>query len=196
MEAKNIDQQVQTDLASFNNDWYDPGAGTLKRVGWFLVNAFFIINPLNPSSGIRTGLLRMFGAKIGKGVVIKPGVNIKYPWFLEVGDHVWIGENAWIDNLAPVVIEDDVCLSQGAMLLTGNHDYKKPSFDLIVGGIHLEKGVWIGAKSLVGPGVRCYSHSILSISSATSRDLEAYTIYRGNPAQPVKKRIMTEEVGS
>jgi acetyltransferase-like isoleucine patch superfamily enzyme len=61
-------------------------------------------------------------------VNIKPSVNIKYPWLLEVGDHVWIGEEVWIDNLAKVRIGSNVCISQGAMLLTGNHDFTKSTF--------------------------------------------------------------------
>ncbi|MDZ7624210.1 MAG: hypothetical protein U5J96_07185 [Ignavibacteriaceae bacterium] len=83
--------------------------------------------------------LRFFGAKVGKGVIIKPCVNIKYPWFLEIGDNVWIGEEVWIDNLGKVKIGNNVCLSQGALLLCGNHNYKKETFDLIVGDITLLK---------------------------------------------------------
>jgi putative colanic acid biosynthesis acetyltransferase WcaF len=128
-------------------------------------------------------LLKLFGAKIGKGVVIRTNVNIKQPWCLEFGDFVWIGEEVWIDNLVMVYIRDNVCISQGAMLLTGNHNYSKSSFDLITGEIILENGVWIGAKSIVGPGVKCSSHSILAVGSATFNNLDAYSIYQGNPAQ-------------
>ena len=127
---------------------------------------------------------------MGKGVVIKPCVNIKYPWNLTLGNHVWIGELVWIDNVAKVNIEDNCCVSQGAMLLCGNHDYKKSSFDLLVGDIHLEEGVWIGAQAIVGPGVTCKSHAVLAVKSVASHDLEAYTIYRGNPAVEVRKRTI------
>ena len=92
----------------------------------------FFINPLNPSSGLKKFILKLFGAKIGRGVVIKPGVNIKYPWKLFIGDYSWIGEKVWIDNLANVVIGRSVCISQGAMLLTGNHNYAAKEFDLMV----------------------------------------------------------------
>ena len=124
--------------------------------------------------------------QIGKGVVIKPSVNIKYPWKLIVGDHVWIGENVWIDNLAEVFISDNVCISQGAMLLTGNHNYKLSTFDLIIGTITLEDGVWIGAKSVVCPGVKCASHSVLTVGSIATKNLEPYIIYQGNPAIKIK----------
>ncbi|MBL8993234.1 MAG: colanic acid biosynthesis acetyltransferase WcaF, partial [Spirochaetia bacterium] len=98
------------------------------------------------------------------------------------------GENVWIDNLAPVVMENHVCLSQGAYLLTGSHNYKRKHFDLITKGIHLESGVWIGAKSIVGPGVRCGSHSVLALGSVATRDLKPFTIYQGNPAKKKRSR--------
>lgn len=157
---------------------------------WYLVNILFFKSSLNPFSILKVFFLSLFGAKVGKGVVIKPGVNIKYPWFLEIGDHCWIGEQVWIDNLTNVVIQSNVCLSQGAMLLTGNHNYKKESFDLMIGRITLEEGVWIGAKSVVCPGVTCRSHAVLAVGSVATQNLEAYTIYQGNPAQAVRRRVI------
>jgi len=180
----------KTDLSSFNNNWYNPG-NSVKRGLWFFFNAAFLLNPMNPFSGVRKTVLRMFGAKIGKNVNIKPSVNIKYPWLLTVGNNVWIGENVWIDNLGKVSIGDNCCLSQGAFLLCGNHDYKKTGFDLIVKDIILEEGVWIGAKSTVCPGVTCKSHAVLSVNSVAVSDLEAYSVYQGNPAE----KIRTREIG-
>ncbi|MFN1835376.1 WcaF family extracellular polysaccharide biosynthesis acetyltransferase [Balneola sp. MJW-20] len=182
---------MTTDLSSYNNDWYNPGS-PVKRLCWYFVNVFFFKNTLNPSSSLKVLLLKLFGAKVGRGVMIKPGVNIKYPWMLKIGDHSWVGENVWIDNLAEVSIGSNVCISQGALLLSGNHDYKKTSFDLITKPIVIENGVWIGAKAVVCPGVRCHSHSVLSVQSVATRDLEEYQVYRGNPAQPVRKRMISE----
>jgi putative colanic acid biosynthesis acetyltransferase WcaF len=130
----------------------------------------------------------MFGARIGKGVVIKQCVRIKYPWLLEVGDYSWIGECVWIENHAKVKIGNNACISQGAMLLCGNHDYKKTAFDLVTGPITLEDGVWIGAKATVCPGVICSSHAVLSVGSVASKNLDPYGIYRGNPAIKVRER--------
>jgi len=181
----------KTDLSKYDKSWYQPG-GKLKTTLWYFVNVLFFLNPLNPISGLKVKLLRLFGAKIGNGVVIKPGVNIKYPWKLEIGNHAWIGEKVWIDNLGLVKIGNNVCISQGAMLLCGNHNYKKSTFDLIVKGIVLEDGVWIGAQSVVCPGVVCKSHSILAVSSVANKDLEAYTVYQGNPAVKSRERIKDE----
>ncbi len=186
---------MKTDLSKYNNSWYQPGS-KLKILLWYLTNVFFFQNSLNPSSGIKVALLKLFGAKIGTGVVIKPGVNIKYPWMLEIGDHCWIGEKVWIDNLGQVSIGNNVCVSQGTMLLCGNHNYKKPTFDLIVKDIILEDGVWIGAQSVVCPGVVCKSHSILTVNSVANTDLEAYSINQGNPAVKVRIRTMDEIAAS
>lgn len=182
---------AQTNLGKFKNDWYKPGASRLKMVIWYYTNMFFFTSRWFPDMGVKVFLLRLFGAKVGSGVVIKPSVNIKYPWRLVIGDNVWIGEDVWIDNLDEVVIGNNVCISQGALILCGNHNYKKTTFDLIVGEITLEDGVWIGAKSVVCSGVVCKSHSILTVGSIATRNLDAYTIYQGNPAKPVRMRQLS-----
>ena len=182
----------QVSNEQYNNDWFkrEIGASRFKQFIWYFTNVLFFINPLNPGSGIKKALLRLFGAKIGKGVVLKPSINIKYPWKLSIGDFSWIGEKVWIDNLGQVDIGKNVCISQGAMLLTGNHDYKKQGFDLMVGKIILEDGVWIGAESLVCPGVVCATHAVLAAKSVATQDLSAYQIYQGNPAHIVKERVI------
>ncbi len=183
-------EQNSVELSDFNNRWYDPGGGAVKRMLWYFVNIVFFQNPFNPINGLKVFLLRVFGADIGSGVVIKPAVNIKYPWMLTIKSHVWIGEKVWIDNLAPVTLGNNVCLSQGSMLLTGSHNYKTKAFDLMVKEIVLEDGVWIGAKALVCPGVRCQSHSILAAQSVATQDLEAWSVYQGNPATFKRKRVV------
>jgi len=182
----------QVDYSKYNNDWYkkEIGAGALKQACWYFVNALFLMNPFFPLSSVKKGLLKAFGAKMGKGVVLKPRVSVKYPWKLTIGDYCWIGENVWIDNLTQVTLGNNVCLSQGAMLLTGNHDYSKTTFDLMVREIHLEDGVWIGAKALVCPGITCKTHAVLAAMSVANRDLEAYSIYQGNPAVFIKERVI------
>lgn len=179
----------KTDLASFNNDWYKPGGTLFKRAFWYMINKWFFASVF-PFYGPKRFLLRLFGAKVGKNVVIKPRVNIKYPWHLQVGDNVWIGELVWIDNLAKVTLHQNTCISQGAMLLCGNHNYKKSSFDLIVLPITIEEGAWVGAQAVVCPGVKIGSHSLLTVGSIATKSLEPFGIYQGNPAQKIKERII------
>lgn len=178
----------KTDLSSFNNSWYKPGAGKLKQMLWYFANLLFVKNRWVPVSDLKALVLKAFGAKIGKGVNIKPGVNIKYPWRLTIGNNVWLGEGVWIDNLGNVVIEDNVCISQGAFLLCGNHNYKKSTFDLIVGDITLKQGCWVGAKSVVCPGVTVGANAILVVGSVATKDLDVNVIYQGNPAIKVRER--------
>ena len=182
--------QATTNLSVYDNPDYSPGASSAKQLLWYIINALFFINPLNPLSGLKVRLLRLFGAKTGNGVVIKPGVNIKYPWRLTIGDHCWIGEKVWIDNLVDVRLGNHVCLSQGALLLTGSHNYKKSTFNLITKPITIQNGVWIGALATVTGGCICGSHSVLAAGSVANQSLEPYTIYQGNPAIAKRKRTI------
>lgn len=177
-------------LDKFDNSWYQPGRGIVVRILWYLVNVLIMQNHLNPFSHLKVFALRMFGAQIGKGVVMKPGIRIKYPWNLRVGDYTWIGENVWLDSLAPITLESHVCISQGAYLCTGNHDWKDTAFGLMIKPIVIENGAWIGARAMVMPGVTIASHSVITAGSVISRDTEPYGIYSGNPAQRVRERTL------
>lgn len=181
---------MKTDLSAYNNAPYHPGGNAVKRLVWFYINALFFKTSLLPFSRIKCMVLRWFGAAVGKGVVIKPGVNIKYPWHLVIGNHCWIGEGVWIDNLVRVTLGSHVCLSQGALLLTGNHNYSKPGFDLITGTITLADGAWIGARATVCPGTVVHSHAVLTAGSIATSALAAYGIHQGNPATLIRKRVI------
>ena len=168
---------MKVELATYNNNGFKPG-GAIKRIIWYYVNLIFFTSGLFPFYALKVFLLKLFGAKIGTGVIIKPSINIKYPWFLAIGNHVWIGEKVWIDNLAQVTIEDNVCISQGAMLLTGSHDYKSASFNLVVKEIKLENGVWICAKAIVCAGVTCYAQSIITAGSVVTEIVKQIAFIR------------------
>lgn len=103
---------TQVRLAAFDGNDFNKGAGFLKTILWYFVNAMIVRASWNPFMGVKIKLLRMFGAKIGKGLVIKNNVIIKSPWNLVVGDDCWLGENCWIDNLDKVFIGSNVCISR------------------------------------------------------------------------------------
>jgi putative colanic acid biosynthesis acetyltransferase WcaF len=172
---------------NFNKSGFDIGAHFMKVWSWYLIDTLFFKSGIIPFSNILVLILRLYGAEIGKDVRIKPGIRITYPWKLCVGDCSWLA-TCYIDNLEHVVIGKNVCISQEAMLLTGNHNYKSSSFDLIARAILIEDGAWIGARALVCPGVVAASHSVLTAGSIATCNMERYMIYQGNPAVAIRKR--------
>jgi putative colanic acid biosynthesis acetyltransferase WcaF len=154
----------------------------LWQAVWFLLGCPLLKSGVIPFSGFRVWLLRLFGATVGEGVVIKPGVRVKNPWRLFVGNDCWIGEDCWIDNIGDVIINDDVCVSQGAYLCTGNHDWSDTSFGLIVKPIRLERGSWVGARALIAPGVSLGQCAVAAAGSVVQKNVPAFEIHSGNPA--------------
>jgi putative colanic acid biosynthesis acetyltransferase WcaF len=180
-----------TVLSRFTNAWYDPGRSLPVRLLWMVVSACFFLTWIPWPNGLKRALLRAFGARVGAGVVVKPRVNVKYPWKLEVGDHTWIGEAVWIDSLAMVRVGANACLSQGVLVETGNHDWSKPTFDLILGEVTVEEGAWAAARSTLLPGSRLASHAVLGAGGVLAGDTEPYGIYVGTPAKRVKERVIS-----
>ena len=183
------DKPILPDLKEYQATGFSRGAPAALEVLWIFCQ-WILLSSWVPGSYHRRILLKLFGAKIGRGVNIKPGVRIKFPWRLTLGDHSWIGENTWIDNLAPVEIGANTCISQGTYLCTGSHDWTSPTFDLIVKPITIQDGAWVAAKSTVGPGVTIGEGAVLGLGSTTSKDLEPWSIYSGSPAAYVKKRVI------
>ncbi len=141
-----------------------------------------------PGTCWRKLILRIFGAEIGKGGKIKTNIKISEPWNLSIGDHCWIGENVWIDNLALVKIGNRVCISQGVYICTGNHNYKKELFNLILEKILIEDDCWIAAKSIIAPGSTLKRGSVSTLGSVISGILQEDGIYKGNPAKLLKSK--------
>ncbi|QQR86276.1 MAG: colanic acid biosynthesis acetyltransferase WcaF [Flavobacteriales bacterium] len=185
-------ERRSVDLSRFDNSDFSIGAGAVKYTLWYFTNALFFLNPLFPFRTPKPWLLRLFGAKVGKGVVIHPRVNIKFPWKLTIGDHCWIGQAAWLDNIDKLTLEDHVVISQGAMIIIGSHDYKKVDYPTMSKPVVLERGCWVGAGAMVLLGVRMKTHSVLAACSVATTDLEPYMIYRGNPAKPARERVISE----
>ena len=177
-------------LRQYDNSWYHPGGSLLKRIAWFFVGQPIVRSAWLPSSSLRVCLLRAFGATIGERVVIKPSVEVKYPWHLAIGDDCWIGEHVWIDNLTKVRIASNVCVSQGAYFCTGNHDWSDESFGLRIAPIQLDEGSWAGAKCVLTPGATLGRGAIASAGSVIIGTVPEFQIYAGNPAKFVKVRRM------
>jgi putative colanic acid biosynthesis acetyltransferase WcaF len=169
-------------LARYDNSWYRTGGSVPRRAAWLFLGLPILRCGWITSSSLRVRLLRLFGAHIGEGVVIKPSVEVKYPWHLWVGDHCWIGEHVWIDNLVSVRVESNCCLSQGAYLCTGNHDWSDPHFGLKLAPIHLGEGAWAGAKCILLPGTILGRGAVAAAGSVVSGSIPDLEVYSGNPA--------------
>lgn len=179
-------------LSKFNNDEFNRGRSRLVETCWRVVEGM-LFNSWLPGSGWRVQLLRLFGASVGSGAVIKPHVRIKFPWKLKIGDHSWIGEDVWIDNLAMVSIGSNCCISQGAYLCTGSHRWNRETFDLVTKPIVINDQCWIGAKSRVAPGVVVEMGAVLVMGSTAVCNLQSMGIFQGNPAKLVKVRSLDTE---
>ena len=174
------------DLSRYDNRDFDRGAPRWKEALWIGVRCVFFQNPWPWPSRLRVALLRVFGARVGRGVTIKSGVNISFPWRLQIGDHVWIGEEVSILSLAEVLIESNVCVSQQAYLCTGSHDYRHIAFPLITRPITIRTGSWVAARSFVGPGVEIGADTVVGAASAVLASVPESCLVRGNPAQVVR----------
>lgn len=181
----------KVDLKKYDNQWFVTDF-KVKIALWLVFSRLFFRTRFPVPMFIKIYILKSFGADIGKGVVIKPSVNIKYPWNLIVGDNSWIGEDVWIDNLVLVSIGNNCCLSQGCYILTGNHDFTSPKFDLKVKEVNIHDESWVGAKGVVCPGVVLQRGSILTVGSIATRTMLEYGIYQGNPAVKVKDRVILD----
>lgn len=174
-------------LEGYTTGAFERGAPRWKEALWMIVRCLFFQTPWPWPSALRVALLRVFGAKVGSGVVIRSHVNVTFPWRLTVGDHVWLGEEVVVLSLAPVTIESHVCVSQRAFLCTGSHDFRSQMFELIVKPITVRERSWIAAQVFIGPGVEIGAGSMVAAGSIVTRDVEPKSLVSGNPAQLVKR---------
>jgi putative colanic acid biosynthesis acetyltransferase WcaF len=176
------------DLSLPDNAELIRGAPLWLEAAWYFIGLPLLRSHIITSSAFRRWLLRLFGAKIGPGVYIKPGLRVKFPWYLEVGDYTWLGEDVWIDNLAQVTIEPHCCISQGAYLCTGNHNWSTVNMRLFRQPIICRRGSWVGAKSVICPNVIVGAGSIVSAGSVVNKSIPEMEVHGGNPARFMHRR--------
>ncbi len=166
----------------------DRGRPWIVEVAWHVLKCTLFLTPLPIPSALKRTILRCFGAHVGRGVVLKPRVNILFPWKLSIGDHTWIGEEAFILNFEPVKIGAQCCISQRAFLCTGNHDYREPDMPYRNLPITIEDGAWVGAQTFIAPGVSIGAEAVITAGSVVTRDQPARMVCGGNPCAALKPR--------
>jgi putative colanic acid biosynthesis acetyltransferase WcaF len=155
---------------------------------WWIVQSLFFHTSPQFMYGWRRFLLRSFGARIGKGVLIRPSVKVTYPWKLGIGDWSWVGDQVTLYTLGEISIGENACISQHAYLCTGSHDYSRPTFDLYAVPIHVEAEVWVAANVFIGPGVTVGRGAVIGASSVVLKDVPAGMMCAGNPLQFLRPR--------
>ena len=155
---------------------------------WRIVHGtFFRLSP-QFMYGWRRLLLRLFGAKIGKNVLIRPTVKILYPWKLTIGDWSWIGDNVTLYNMADINIGENCVISQKSYVCTSSHDHTKSSFDIFAKSIDIKDKVWVASDVFIAPGVTIGTGTVVGFRSTVNQDLPPKMICYGNPAKPIKLR--------
>ena len=168
-------------------DWH-PGAPLPVQILWFCLGAPLLSCRWFPGSAWRVALLRLFGASIGSACRLKPGLRVKFPWRLQVGQSCWLAEDAWLDNLAPILLGDRVCISQGTYLCTGNHDFRSPGFELLLAPISIGSDAWIAARAVLAPGTHIGTGTVVAMVAVVRGTIPDGVIVRGNPAVMVGRR--------
>lgn len=173
---------VYQDLSTFKIDGRARGRSPVLVQIWWLTQSLFFHTSPQSTYGWRRWLLRLFGAKIGKNVILRPTVSVTYPWKLEIGDFSWIGDNVDLYNLDTIRIGRNAVVSQGCYLCTGSHDYTDTAFTLVTSPIIVEDEAWIASQSFVAPGVRIGRASIVGARSLVLSDTPPAMIVFGQPA--------------
>lgn len=167
--------RTDRDLAAFTGAGYDKGRPVVTQALWIVTSSLLFERIWCPS-GLRPVILRLFGAKIGKRVLIRGGVRIHWPWKLTIGDDVWIGVDAWLLNLESITIESNVCISQAAMLCTGSHQASDPAFEFDNAPIHVLEGAWVSARATVLRGVKVGRSSVVGATALVTQDVPDYAM--------------------
>lgn len=188
----NAPEDVQT-LAAFKLPPGFRGRSAVFVQLWWLVQATLFNCSPQVMYGWRRWLLRLFGARIGKNVLIRPSVRITYPWRLEIGDRSWIGDYVELYTLDRITIGSDAVVSQFSKLVTGSHDFMRPTFDMVTSPIRIEDQAWVAANCFVAPGVTVKRGAVVLAQSLVLKDVAEMTVVAGHPAKP--KRLRRDALG-
>lgn len=161
----------------------------IVQLWWFTDFCFFKPSP-QILYGWRRFLLRLFGAKIGKKVIIRPSATITYPWKVTIGDYSWIGDDVVLYSLGEIEIGNNVVISQKSYLCAASHDYTKENFPIWAKKITIEDECWLATDVYVAPGITIGKGTVVGARSSVFKDLPPGKVCVGSPTKPIKERIV------
>jgi putative colanic acid biosynthesis acetyltransferase WcaF len=190
-----LDADPVVDLRRYDQSWFDRGKPGWYILLWWLVQA--IAFPLSPHNfnGFRCWLLRLFGAKIGIKVLIRPTARFTYPWKVEIGDYSWIGDDVVFYSLDRISIGAHCVISQKCYLCTGNHDFQDIAFGLKTSPIAVGNGAWIASDCFIAGGVKIGSNAVIGARSSVFNSIPERQVAWGSPCQSRYPRTMKDENG-
>jgi len=156
---------------------------------WWLVQSVFFKNSPQFMYGFRRFLLRLFGAKIGKSVIIRPSVKTTYPWKVSIGDYSWIGDDVVLYSLGKIEIGKNVVISQKSYICTGSHDYLQSDFPIFAKKIIIKDECWLATDVFIAPGITIEKGSVIGSRSSVYKNIPANKICIGSPARIIRARI-------
>lgn len=177
-------EQSVVDLTTYDISHFDRGKSSWVVMVWWLVQAIAFPLSLHNFNSFRCWLLRLFGASIGKGVVIRPSARFTYPWKVAIGDHSWIGDDVVFYSIDQITIGDHCVISQKSYLCTGSHDITDRSFALITAPIYVDHGAWIATDCFIAPGVNIGANSVIGARSSVFKNIPPKKVAWGTPCIP------------
>lgn len=158
------------------------------QLWWLVQSTLFGCSP-QFMYGWRRWLLKLFGAKVGKNVLVRPSVKITYPWNVSIGDHVWIGDEVVLYSLGEIEISANAVVSQRSYLCAASHDYSKPNFPIYAKKITIGPSAWLATDVFVAPGVTIGEGVVVGARSSVFHNLPPMMVCIGSPAKPIKQRL-------
>lgn len=184
-----VDIPVVQDLASFTVPPQFRGRpGWFVQLWWVVQATLFRMSP-QILFGWRRFLLRLFGCTVGDGVLIRPTVEITYPWKVTIGDFSWIGDHVTLYSLGTIHIAKNVVISQNSYICTGTHDIESPTFNILERSVVVESEAWIAADVFVSAGIRIGRGAVVSARSTVLHDVPAMMVVAGTPAKAIRPRL-------
>jgi putative colanic acid biosynthesis acetyltransferase WcaF len=174
----------------FDKADFDRGRPKGVEIAWYLTKMVFFLSAWPWPGYVKTRLLRAFGCQVGTGLVIKPRVNIHFPWKLTIGNHCWIGERVEIVNLESVTLEDHSTLSQDVYLAAAGHDSSSASMAYKNRPIRIGRSAWVTSRAFIGPGVTVGDGAVIGAGAVVLKDVAPNSVMVGNPAVAVGVRTI------